>query len=127
MAEPLPAGAAHATVACASPPVAVGAAGAVGAAAGVTELLLAEAGLASVPLLAITSKVYAVPLVSPVTATLVAPAAAEVVVAAGVVLVPTWVRTVYPVGVPPVVGAVQATVACALPAVASRWSAPPVP
>src|SRR3954471_15313035 len=73
MAEPPLAGAVHATVAAALPVVAVGAVGVAGAVAagggatGLTTLLPVEYALVPIALVAATRKVYAVPLVSPVT------------------------------------------------------------
>src|SRR3954447_11161056 len=90
------AGAVQVTVALASPAVGapiVGAPGTATGAFGVTDVLLAEATLSPCALVAITSKEYAVPLVSPGTSTLVTPAPAGVVVADGVVPVPWYVRT----------------------------------
>src|SRR5919199_43792 len=78
---PSAAGAVQETVALASPAVAAtadGASGAVGAGAGgggatgVTELEASDAGLLPIALVATTVKVYAVPLVRPVTVALVA-------------------------------------------------------
>ena len=63
---PLLAGAANATLACALPAVAVPMTGAPGTPVGVTLFDAAEAGLVPIPLVAVTVKVYAVPLVSPV-------------------------------------------------------------
>ena len=68
MAEPpLLAGAAKVTVACALPAVAVPIVGAPGTPAGVTLLEDAEGALAPTALVAVTAKVYAVPLVRPLT------------------------------------------------------------
>src|SRR3954451_1499158 len=117
MAEPL-AGAAHATAAVVLPAVAVGAAGVAGAVAGATGVTAALAGenpLVPTALIAATWKVYAVPLVSPVTFRLV-PVAGR---SAPACVAPENTRTVYPViGEPPSAGAVQVTVADALPPVA---------
>ena len=71
---PLSAGAVQVTEACALPAVAVPIVGAPGTVAGVTELLADDAALVvPAPLVAVTVKVYAVPLVRPVTMQLVAP------------------------------------------------------
>ena len=68
MAEPpLLAGALNVTVACALPAVAVPIVGAPGTVAGVTLLEAADAAPVPTPLVAVTVKVYAVPLVKPVT------------------------------------------------------------
>ena len=64
---PLLAGAVQLTVACAFPATAAAAVGAPGTVAGVTALLAVEAGLGPTALVAVTVKVYAVPLVNPVT------------------------------------------------------------
>ena len=63
---PLLAGAVKVTVACALPAVAVPMVGAPGTPAGVTLFEAAEAGPVPIALVAVTVKVYAVPLVSPV-------------------------------------------------------------
>jgi len=81
-APPSDAGAVHDTDACPSPAVAVtpvGAPGAVTVGAGVTALLAALGADVPAALLAVTVKVYAVPLVNPPTVALVAEAAAVVV------------------------------------------------
>jgi len=85
---------------------------AVVAAVGVTELEAADAGLVPIAFVAVTVKVYAVPLVKPVTVIgLVVPVAVKL---------PGFDVTVKPViALPPVlVGAVNDTVACPSPAVA---------
>ena len=64
---PLLAGAVKVTDACALPPVAVPIVGAPGTVAGVTLLDAADAAPVPTALVAVTVKVYAVPLVSPVT------------------------------------------------------------
>ena len=64
---PLLAGAAHDTVACVLPAVAVTPVGAPGAVAGVTAVEGEDALLVPRLLVAVTVKVYAVPLASPVT------------------------------------------------------------
>jgi hypothetical protein len=64
---PLPAGAVKLTVAPAFPAVAVPIAGAPGTVAGVTLLEAVDAVPVPTPLVAVTVKVYAVPLVSPLT------------------------------------------------------------
>jgi hypothetical protein len=64
-------GAAQLTVACALPAVAVTPVGAPGTVAGATEFDGAEAGPVPTALVAVTVKVYVVPLVSPVTVALV--------------------------------------------------------
>jgi hypothetical protein len=64
---PLLAGAVNATIACALPAVAVPIVGAPGPVEGVTEFEATLAGLIPLAFVAITVKVYAVPLVSPVT------------------------------------------------------------
>jgi hypothetical protein len=69
---PLLAGAAHDTTAWAFPGVAVTAVGAPGTARGVTAALATEAGEVPAALVAVTLNVYAVPLVRPVTAAVVA-------------------------------------------------------
>ena len=82
------------------------------AAVGVTELEAADAGLVPIAFVAVTVKVYAVPLVKPVMVIgLVVPVA---------VIPPGFDVTVKPViGLPPVlVGTVNDTVACPSPAVA---------
>ncbi len=71
-APPVEAGAVQLTVAEALPPVAVPMVGAPGVVAGVTELDWAEAVPVPTLLIAATVKVYVVPLVSPVTVSLVA-------------------------------------------------------
>ena len=117
---PLLAGAVHRTVAEALPAVAVPIAGAPGAstAAGVTVFDTAESAPWPTALIARTRKVYAVPLVSPVTARAVAVAGATR--AAPWTTPFTRTSTWYPViGEPPVAaGAVHRTVAEALPPVA---------
>ena len=100
------------TVACALPAVAVPIVGAPGTVAGVTLFEGLDAGPAPITLVAFTVKVYAVPLVKPVTVMgLDAPVA---------VMLPGLEVTVYEVmGLPPFeAGGVKLTVACALPAVA---------
>jgi hypothetical protein len=108
---PLLAGAVNVTVACALPRVAVPMAGAPGTVAGVTLFDAAEGGLVPAALVAVTVKVYAVPLVSPAT---VHGDDAHVPVC------PLEDVAVYDVIVEPplLAGAVNATVACALPAIA---------
>src|SRR5688572_9238134 len=66
-APPLEAGAVKATVACALPPVAVPMVGAPGTVAGVTLLDAADAAPVPIAFVAVTVKVYAVPLARPVT------------------------------------------------------------
>jgi hypothetical protein len=93
---PLFAGTVQFTVAEASPARGVpmfGALGAVAAACGVTDVDFADAVPSPFALVAITSNVYDVPFVRPVTSTLVAFAPADVTVASGVVLVPAYART----------------------------------
>ena len=80
---PSEAGAVQETVACALPAVAVtpvGAPGAVAGSAGVTLADGADAGLVPIALVAVTTNVYALPLVSPVTVAVVAGAAAVAVI-----------------------------------------------
>ncbi len=112
-------GAVHDTVAEPTPATAATPVGAPGTDAtdeGVTELDAADGGPAPTALLAVTWNVYAVPLVSPETTEDVAPADAGV---DGWATVPTNGVTTYPViGLPPFAGAVQLTVADALPATA---------
>src|SRR5919201_1858034 len=62
---PSASGAVHETVAVASPTIAETAEGALGTVNGVTELEASEAALEPAALAAVTVKVYAVPLVSP--------------------------------------------------------------
>jgi hypothetical protein len=112
---PLLPGAVKVTVALALPAVAmpmVGAPGTVAVPEGVTLLDRADAGPVPIALVAVTVKVYAVPLVKPVTVIgLTVPVA---------VSPPGLEVAVYPVIDPPPLldGAVNAKVACALPAVA---------
>ena len=70
-APPFEAGAVQLTVACASPAVAMTLVGAPGTVAGVTAADGADAGPVPTTLAAVTVKVYAVPLVSPVTVAVV--------------------------------------------------------
>jgi hypothetical protein len=114
MPLPLFAGAVHDTVADALPAVAATPAGVPGAVAGVTELDAADDGDAPTAFVAVTVNVYAVPFVNPLTVALV-PLEVVAVCAAD----PTKGVTVYDViGLPPLAGAVQETVAEPLPAVA---------
>jgi hypothetical protein len=79
-------GAVQVTVACPTPAVAdpiVGAPGAPAEVLGVTELEAAEDGPVPTALVAVTVKVYAVPLVSPLTAVEVAVAPAVAVIPPG--------------------------------------------
>ena len=64
---PFPAGALNVTVACAFPAIAMPMTGAPGTVAGVTALEAEDAGPLPTALVAITVKVYDVPLVRPVT------------------------------------------------------------
>jgi len=111
--EPFDAAAVNATPACVLPAAAMRFVGAPGTPAGVTLFDGADAGPAPTALVAVTVKVYAVPLARPPT----------VIGEAGpVALMPPGDDvTVYDViGVPPLeMGGVNATVACALPAVAT--------
>src|SRR4051794_15892938 len=95
-----------------------GAPGTVTGTAGVTADERAEVGLSPTELVAVTVKVYDVPLVSPGTTTEVAVAAAVTDVA-GVVALPAKGSTRYPgsAAPPAEAGAVQVTVAWALPPV----------
>jgi hypothetical protein len=118
---PLLAGAVQLTVACALPAVAVpivGAPGAVMTICGVTGVVAPENAPVPAEFTAATSNVYAVPFVSPPITALVAVAPDTGVVETSVV--PENARTEYPVIADPPLfaGAVQVTVACALPAVA---------
>jgi hypothetical protein len=109
LAEP-----ANVTVACALPAVAVPIVGALGTVAGITPFDAAEAGPVPTALVAVTVKVYAVPLASPLTVI-------EVQGAAHVPVMPLGDEVaVYDVITEPpsLAGAVNETVACALPAVA---------
>jgi hypothetical protein len=109
---PLFAGAVNATIACAFPPVAVPIVGAPGPVEGVTEFEATLAGLFPLAFVANTVKVYAVPLVSPVTVIgLAVPIA---------VILPGVEVTVYPV-IPEPAGAVKVIVAWAFPAVATTF------
>ena len=63
---PLLAGATKVTVACALPPTAAAAVGALGTVAGVTLFVGVEAALVPIALIEVTVKVYAMPLVNPV-------------------------------------------------------------
>ena len=69
---PLPAGAVHVTVAEVLPGVAATAVGAPATAAGMIAVLVADGALVPAAFVAVTVKVYAVPLVRPVTVQLVA-------------------------------------------------------
>ena len=112
---PLLAGAVNVTLACALPAVAVPMVGAPGTVAGVTLLDVLDAGPVPTALVAVTVKVYAVPLVSPLTVIDVHGAVQLPVIPDGDEV------AVYAVIVEPpsLAGAVKATVACALPAVAA--------
>jgi hypothetical protein len=110
---PLLAGAVNATIVCALPAVAVPIVGAPGTDEGVTEFDAVLAGLFPLAFVAITVKVYAVPLVSPVTVMGLAEPFA--------VILPGVEVTVYPVTTAPPPGAVKVTVACALPAAATTF------
>ena len=116
---PVDAGALNDTVACAFPATAEGESGAlgtVGGGDGVTELLATDAGPVPTLLVAVTVKVYAVPLAKPVTVNgLDAPDAVKP---------PGLDVAVYPVMVAPplVAGALNDTVACAFPATADGES-----
>ena len=117
---PLLDGAVQLTVACPFPGVAltfVGTPGTVGA-AGVTAVDGLDSGPVPTAFVALTVNVYAVPFVSPVTVALVA--GGDPVTVVGVCAVdPIYGVIVYEVIVlPPLLGAVQLTVACAFPAVA---------
>jgi len=111
--EPLEAGGVNATPACVLPAAATAPVGTPGTPAGVTLFDGADAGPAPTALVAVTMKVYAVPLARPPT----------VIGEAGPLAVkpPGDDVTVYDViGVPPLErGGANATVACALPAVAT--------
>ena len=113
---PLLAGTVNATVACVFPFVAVPIVGAPGTVEGVTEFEAELAGLLPLAFVANTVKVYAVPLVSPVTVIGLAEPVA--------VILPGVEVTVYPV-IPEPVGAVKVTVACAFPAVATTFVGTP--
>ena len=78
MAEPLAEGAVQETVAVAFPAVADTPVGMPGEPFGITELDAAEATLVPLALVAVTVKVYAVPLVRPVTVQEVAPVVGQV-------------------------------------------------
>src|ERR1043165_9714441 len=111
---PLLAGAVHDTVAWALPAVAVTAEGAPGTVIGVTLAEAAEAGLVPAALVAVTVKVYAVPLVRPLTTALVAGAATVIVAVAGLEVMVYLV-----LALPPSLAcAAHVTVAWALPAFA---------
>ena len=127
MGLPPLAGAVQLTVAEALPAVAVtpvGAAGAVGA-TGVTAPDGAEAGPLPTPLVAVTMKVYAVPLVRPVTLAVVC--GGVPLTTAGVCATPAMYGViVYEViGLPPLDGAVQETTADWFPAVAVTLAGAP--
>jgi hypothetical protein len=108
------AGAVKVTIACALPRVAVPIVGAPGTVAGVTLFDAADAGPAPTALVAFTVNVYAVPFASPVTVMEVHGAVHDPVMAEG-----EEVAVYDVIAEPPVLaGAVKATVACALPAVA---------
>lgn len=99
------------TVACATPATAAAPVGAPGGvAAGVMEADGVEPGLFPIALVAVTTNVYAVPLVNPTTVAAVAPAVVAVIL-------PGEAVTVYPVieDPPLLIGAVQLMDACALP------------
>src|SRR5918912_1152678 len=118
---PFDAGAVHEIVADASPAVAVTAVGAPGTVAGVTLLEASEAGPVPTAFVAVTVNVYAVPFVSPVT---VAVVGTSVLPTGGLTVAepPAGEEvTVYEViALPPFeAGAVQDTLAAALPAVAT--------
>jgi hypothetical protein len=110
---PLLAGAVHDTTAWVFPPVAITAIGDPGTVPGVTATLGDEAGEVPAALVAVTVNVYAVPLVSPVTVAVVAPAVRALAPPGDAV-------TVYPVTAEPplLAGAVQLTTAETLPAAA---------
>src|SRR6476659_2496467 len=115
MGDPPVAGAVHRTVAEVGPAAAatpmIGAPGAVAAAAGVTTLDDAEKALVPMALMAATWNVTGVPLTSPVTTRLVAPATAGRM-APSCTLAALSTFTEYPViADPPLAGAVQVTVA----------------
>src|SRR5258708_27611169 len=123
-APPLEAGASQLNITWLFPGVTSRPAGAPGTVAGVTELDGDEAGPVPTALVAVTVKVYLVPLVRPLTVALVAVPLALAVIPPGDEV------TVYPViGDPPLdAGATQVTVAWALPAVAQTpVGAPPRP
>jgi len=109
---PFDAGAVNVTAACALPAVAMPIVGAPGTVPGVTRFEGAEAGPLPAALVAVTVKMYAVPLARP--PTVMGDAAPLAVIPAGDDV------TVYDVmGEPPFdTGAVNVTVACALPAAA---------
>jgi hypothetical protein len=110
---PLLAGAVNVTIACALPAVAIPIVGVPGTVEGVTEFEAALAGLFPLAFVAITVKVYAVPLVSPVTIMgLAAPFA---------VILPGVEVTMYPVIPELSAGAVKVIVAWAFPAVATTF------
>ena len=114
-------GAVQETLALALAAVAVPMVGAPGTVNGVTELEASDAALLPTTLVATTVKVYAVPLVSPVTVALVAGAATIAEPPAG-----DEVTEYEVIGLPPSeAGAVQETVAWALPAVAATAVAAP--
>src|ERR1700687_6300943 len=114
---PVEVGAVQLTVAWALPRTALTLVGAPGGPSGVTLFDCAEAVPVPTLLMAATVNVYAVPLARPVTIWVVA---VELNVVAVWAVAPMYGVTVYPVtGLPPFpTGAVQLTVACALPAVA---------
>jgi hypothetical protein len=108
------AGAVNDTVACALPPVAVPIVGAPGIVAGVTLFEAADAGPVPTPFVAVTVNAYAVPLASPVTVMVVQGAAHVAVNEPG-----DDVAVYEVIAEPPLLaGAVKATLAWALPAVA---------
>jgi hypothetical protein len=112
---PSEAGAVKGTDACAFPATAVPIVGAPGTVTGVAELEAELAVPVPTAFVAVTVKVYAVPLVSPVTVIVPLPACAKVPV------IPSGDEVaVYPVIVEPpsLAGAVYVTVACAFPPVA---------
>ena len=80
---PFDAGAVQETVACALPPVAVTLVGARGGPSGVTLFEAAEAGPLPAALVAVTVKVYELPLLRPVTMALVVLPPTELVIPPG--------------------------------------------
>lgn len=98
-------GAIKLTVACALPLVAVPITGAPGTVAGATGSDGVDAAPVPKPLVAVTVKVYAIPLVKPVTAI-----GLDVPVVVGCAVVPTYGVTVYlMIGLPPSEGAAKLT------------------
>jgi hypothetical protein len=108
-------GAVHETLAAVFPAVAVTPVGVAGTVAGVTGVDAADSGLVPMLLVAVTVKVYAVPLVRPVT-TLDVPVAGTAVCATPAI---NGVTEYAVMGLPPSDGAVQVTVADASPLVAA--------